>query len=363
MRWKTKTKGSVMLALALCLAGLAAVAAVGVDLGRMYITKGELQTFSDSAALAATLQLDGTTTGLSRARATALANTNEWNLSTTAISNATVAFGKEIDGAFEEAPSNAAGYRYVRVTAAVDLPLTFGMFFRQNGGGSPPLAFLTAAQTTSVRGTSGAGQIGLSALSEGLFPFSPLAHSTTGPHFGLIPGVQYTLRWASNPRRNQNVCSGDNVDAIITLAEAGGGSERGFIEDTSSSMIRAAIEGDQQTITRTIGEAVTMTGGAKQTMVDSIIARVRQDTDATSASYASYAAGAGNGRRIIAVPINTGYPLYQIVQIGAFLLLPPTEYTSGGNKPFCAEYVGSYVFGASHKGAAETGVYVARLIP
>ena len=40
---------------------------LAIDLGRMYIVKGETQTFVDSASLAATLELDGTADGLSRA--------------------------------------------------------------------------------------------------------------------------------------------------------------------------------------------------------------------------------------------------------------------------------------------------------
>jgi len=41
---------------------------LAVDLGRMYIVKGEAQTFADSAALAAVLELDSTSAGITRAR-------------------------------------------------------------------------------------------------------------------------------------------------------------------------------------------------------------------------------------------------------------------------------------------------------
>jgi hypothetical protein len=200
-------------------------------------------------------------------------------------------------------------------------------------------------------------------FSEGLFPFSPYWHAGSAPHFGLIPGQQYTLRWPSSPKMNQNLCAGDNDADTLALAAAAGGEERGYIEETSSSAIRAAIEGDTQTIVRQVGDSVNMTGGAKQTQLDALRARIAQDTDTSADSYAEYAAsGHGNGRRIVAVPINTGAPDYRIVQIGAFMLLPATSYDSGGNKPFCAEYVGSYVFAANHKGVEESGVYVARLL-
>src|SRR5688572_4796540 len=91
------------------------------------------------------------------------------------------------------------------------------------------------------------GRRGGSGLGEGLFPFSPFWHSNDAPHYGLVPGQQYTLRWAASPRVNQNTCAGDNSQAMIDLAESGGGAERGFIEETSSDNVRQAIIADYQT--------------------------------------------------------------------------------------------------------------------
>jgi hypothetical protein len=50
------------------------------------------------------------------------------------------------------------------------------------------------------------------------------------------------------------------------------------------------------------------------------------------------------------------------VQIGAFFLLRTQDYNQGGNKPFCAEYVGAWLQGGKHKAAADAGSYVARLV-
>jgi hypothetical protein len=106
-----------------------------------------------------------------------------------------------------------------------------------------------------------------------------------------------------------------------------------------------------------------MTGGAKQTQLDAMYQRVGQDTDATSMTYVDYVDnGLGNGRRLVACPINTGYPNYEILSIGAFFLLPASEYSRGGGEPFCAEYVGPYVQGATHKGGGSAGGFVARLV-
>jgi hypothetical protein len=190
----------------------------------------------------------------------------------------------------------------------------------------------------SVAADSRSGQEPKDTFKEGLLPFSPLAHNMVEPHFGLQVGTQYTLRWASNPRINSgNTCSGDRLQSMIDLAQAGGGEERGYIEQTSASIIRDSIIFNHQSVTRTIGDSVNMTGGAKQTILDALIERVNQDSDTSSADFASYLdRGLGNGRRLVGVPINTGYPTYRIVQIGAFLLPRANEFTQGGNKPICA---------------------------
>lgn len=93
--------------------------------------------------------------------------------------------------------------------------------------------------------------------------------------------------------------------------------------------------------------------------MQSIVNRVNQDSDTSAESYADYT---GNGRRLVGVLINDGYPTYKVVQIGAFLLLPVSEYDAGGNNPFCAEYVGAWLKGGAHKAVPPSGAHVARLI-
>ena len=108
---------------------------------------------------------------------------------------------------------------------------------------------------------------------------------------------------------------------------------------------------------------VTMTGGNKQTQRDSLINRVNQDTDNTSATFAEYqASDTGNGRRLVGVPITTWFPEYRVIGFAAFFRLLPSEYPQSGNKSFCAEYVGPYVQGSWHPGAGGPGAYVVRLV-
>ncbi|MBI1895396.1 MAG: Tad domain-containing protein [Acidobacteria bacterium] len=356
---RPRQKGFTLLTTAMCLIAMIGMAGVAVDISRMFIAKNESQTYADSAALAAALELDGTQEGFTRARSRVSANPNGWDFATRNFSGSAVEFAKTETGPWQAAPENAKGYKCARVIANVPVPLLFIPVITGTGQG----AFLMIAMTADVRADSAAGQVVKTSFREGIFPFSPFAHDTAGPHFGLEPGQVYTLRWASKPRLNQNVCAGDNSQQMISLAEAGGGEERGYIEETSSDVIRSAIEGDYQSVVREIGEPVNMTGGAKQTQLSSMINRINQDTDATSAAYADYTAlNTGNGRRIVVVPINLGHPQYTIVQYAAFFLLPVSEYSAGGNSPFCAEYIGAWVQGSSHKGGDESGAYVVRLV-
>jgi hypothetical protein len=366
MRRRNREHGFAVLTLLVCLTTLLGVAGLVVDVARMYIAKNEAQTYADSASLAATLELDGSWEGLDRARAQASLNTNRWNFATTAFTGSQTFFAKSETGPWDTSVSDPRGYRYARVIASAPVPLTFLSMFAEGGqiGPGGPVAFLQLMpRYVNVRGDSAAGQEPKDRFSEGLFPFSPLAHHQTGPHFGLQLGQKYTLRWSANPRLNANVCPGDNKESILTLAEAGGGSERGFIEESSADNIRAAIEQDYQTVWRGIGDQVHMTGGAKQTQLSSLLNRINQDTDTTSDDFAEYLANKrGNGRRLVGAPVNTGYPNYRVVQIGAFLLLPGSEYDNGGNRPFCAEYVGAWVQGSRSRGVDESGAFIARLV-
>ena len=344
------------------IASIALIGSVGlaVDLGRMYITKGESQTFADSAALAAVLELDATAAGFDRARLAVTSNPNRNAFGTSAFSGTTVEFATDAAGPWLTNPGSAAGYAYARVYATVTVPLYF-------------LSFAVNKTQTNVVAAAVAGQVAKTTFSEGLFPFSPYAHQpNSAPDFGLITGKQYTLRWPSNPKigngNGANVCAGDNSQNILNVAQAAGGSERGFIEATSASVIEQTIVDDYQSVLRTVGDLVSMSGGAKQSQLTSLYRRINQDSDTISSTYANYT---GNGRRIIAAPINDGgTPLglnNRIVGIGAFMLVPTGQYGNGGGQAWCAEYIGCWLQGSSHRcavagGSNASGAYVPRLI-
>src|ERR1700693_5700592 len=92
-------KGFVLIVTCIVLAILLALAGLGIDIGRMYVVRSELQAFSDAAALNAALQLDGTDAGLARARraASALAtgpHAMKWDLGSQPITDITSSFLK-----------------------------------------------------------------------------------------------------------------------------------------------------------------------------------------------------------------------------------------------------------------------------
>lgn len=329
---------------------LVGMVGLAVDVGRLYIVRNEMQAYVDTAAMSAALELDGTTTGFARARDRVASNANRWNMGTSVFGNTATEFSRSQTGPWETSPVSGADYVFVRVRTTVAAPVYFTQMIAP--GNSRTVAALAIA-----------GQISRTRFREGLFPFSPLAHNSAPPDFGLTRGVHYTLRWPSSPKVGHNVCPGDDHESFVALATAGGGEERGFIEESSAANIRAAIVDNYQTIVREIGDTVIMTGGAKQTQLDSLIERIYQDTDSTSATFSEYTSrNAGNGRRVVVTPINSYHPDYILLGYGAFFLLPPSDYSAGGNHSFCAEYIGSYVQGSSHTGGGQAGAFVVRLV-
>jgi Putative Flp pilus-assembly TadE/G-like len=366
--------------------GLISMLGFAVDIGRMYINKNESQTYVDSTAIQAALELDGTLEGITRAQGALATNPNRWNFGTAAFVNPTIQFATSVNGPFVSNPATGTDYKFVTVLAGVNVPIYF-------------LRIVSAIGNSTVitaRGTAGQGAV--NTFREGTFPFSPLAHNNgDAANFGLVRGGIYTMRWSANPqlpngngaKKNNaasgaidgkpvfanNACYGDAVDTYLApsqtdqytntffvQAQAGGGSERGYISDTSAAIIRKAIVEDYQTAPLSVGDTVNMTGGAKNTEADALDERVAQDTDHTSQRFSQYVAnGTGNGRRIVLLPINTYNPNYTLLGFRAFFLLTDGFYDGGGNDPFCAEYIGPYTRGGSHAGAGNPGAYVVRL--
>lgn len=377
MQSRSKDKGYVLIGTCLGLVVMTGVAGIAVDLGRLYIARTELQSFADSAAISATLQLDGTTAGILRAQAavtnTAIGpNPMKWDMATKTVSSYSVVFAQGMSNSpntvdtttWSANPANPSNYRFSKVTAGVTVPLTFmQVFYAMMNQGS------VNSQNVNVVGT--AGQELLQTVPEGLLPFSPIAPdvANTNGHYGFTAGVQYTMRYPPPGQQNAaNVCAGDAAGTYWSNLPS---SDRGYWGSTSAAALRGEIIYDQQTAPITIGGPVPMVGGQKTTEGSALDQRVSEDSDPTSLTYAQYMlAGTGNYRRIVALPINNGYlgngnaGNFTAIAIGAFFLLPQGTYSAAGVGSYCAEYIGPFVQGSAYAGggAATPSGFLVRLV-
>ena len=380
-----------------------ALCAMCVDMGRVYIAKNELQTYADAATLAANAELDGTDEGIDRARQAGLTWPNKWNFGMEDVPTPTVYFAKYAIGPWEQYPADPAGVQFAQVVVAGPVPLYFAPVFElfepadavvQGGttaaaqlAGGGPMAFLQNAQYREavVVGRAGAGQIRQTRFAQGLFPYSPNAHtapshpatinSLTGDEdpFNFEVGSRYTFRWPPPGHVGDPAtwCEGDrHMSADFPMAN---GSERGFIDigdngstgSNGSAFIRQAILNGTQSRVMRVGEPIINVPGQRETEVRAVKERIAYDTDSVSGTYAEYLVrGTGSGRRLVYMPVNNPYSGDLVVEFATFFLPPASEVCgAGNNRPCCAEYVGVGLIGSDRHGAAEeVGVSYSRLI-
>ncbi|MBV9768023.1 MAG: hypothetical protein JOZ32_00495 [Bryobacterales bacterium] len=153
-------QGFVLIVTSIALTLLLALAGLGIDIGRMYVIRAELQSFTDAAALSAALELNGTDAGLARARAGAARWTTgpgamRWNMGTEPITNVTTSFAQGAgspdgetpnDQSWRERPAEGAGYRFVRVVASEPAPVIFLRLFQPLGISSTAVAAASVAE-------------------------------------------------------------------------------------------------------------------------------------------------------------------------------------------------------------------------
>jgi Flp pilus assembly protein TadG len=121
-----------------------AVIGLAFDLGRIYIVRNEAQVFTDAAALAAAVKLDGTRAGIKRAQEAVARVPIRWNLGTKEFRDVVVEFSQ--DGSkWEKDPRDAASIKLARVTAPNNsVEITF---LRAVGG---PGAFTVPAHSVAA---------------------------------------------------------------------------------------------------------------------------------------------------------------------------------------------------------------------
>ena len=127
-------RGFVLIVTSIALVILMAVAGLGIDLGRMYLIKSELQAFADSAALTAAIRMDGTDQGIENARKApaelaAGPNAMMWDMGTKPITEITTSFATGETGpdatAWQADPKGSGDLRFVRVVVTAQAPVIF----------------------------------------------------------------------------------------------------------------------------------------------------------------------------------------------------------------------------------------------
>jgi len=134
---------------------LLGLAGLSIDIGRMYVIRAELQSFTDAAALSAAVELDGTDGGLARARTGAARFANgphamRWDMGTQAITNIATSFSID-QTSWQEKPRQSSDCRFVRVAASVPAPVIFLRIFQPLSSATVAAASVATKTAQSVR--------------------------------------------------------------------------------------------------------------------------------------------------------------------------------------------------------------------
>lgn len=326
-------RGFALLMMGVCLIILMGMLGLAFDLGRGFVVKNEAQSFTDAAALAAALQLNGTAAGITKAMNAVSSSTNKWQFNTKTFLLVTTEFSTDKVN-WSAAPASATNVKYARVTAPAN---SLTMYF---------ISMTGTASSLNIRARSMAGSELPNTFGQGVFPFAPIAHNPNPPNFGYSFGDELTLLWPSSigsngPVKMNNLCAADQNAAALQAVAAGTNSDRGYVQDTSASAIASSIEDDHMDYTVALGMAVSRSGGMKSSSVtQSLAARVAQDSSPTVSDYTSYISGHDSGplRRVVIVPIiadATGATVVGFVK----LFLPPSQ-PHNPNDSKCAIYIG-----------------------
>ena len=359
-RYRKGERGFVLVLMAGAAVVLFGCLGLAVDVGRMYIAKNEAQGYADAAALAGALKLDGTSAGVTAARTAATGIADKWNFMTSSFSGTIVEVATSTAGPWTNAtspPSPATNYTCLRVTASAPVAMYFVPVVTAFAGGG-------ASTSNTVNAVAVAGQVAQTTFNLGAFPFSPIAFDgptggsqTAATNWGFVVGQQYTIRYAAN---GNSECAGDAADTNHIKI----GSARGFWGDNSAAVISEQVQGNAQEASVTVGAVLPGVGGAKTTVSSDIAARVDQDLNTSTDSYATYMAGAHNGRRVVTMPIQSEVD-GTVLGFGTFFLMDDGAYGHTGNSDWCAIFVGgaSVTDNGGGAGASSTaGAYQVKLV-
>jgi Flp pilus assembly protein TadG len=362
-----------------------------IDLGRMYLIRGELKTAANAMALAAAQRLTGTEASLETAGSAArlvIANSdgfgNKYNFggivigegtgTLTSVVNEPAYFETRAAAVVGEGPGgDAAGVtaRHVRVNLVADAPLVFWSFLSLGQSRKTPIAAQAVAGMSAPMCTA----CGIEPI--GVAPLDP--EDTT--HFGFVPDQQYTLGYQCNGNPTPAGLAGTRRIPYILLNRLN--DEATLFPDEAAQAYRMGASGlppntNQARACFTVNASETVwvnglpapcgqnrlpaaasyftcglanrfdlvPGAACEGIpeVQTIASAYLPDTDLNVLD--SYTAYTGTGRRVITIPIvdviAQGGGTMQVLGFRQFLLQPNVS-PQDTNGRFLVTYIGSVV--------------------
>lgn len=370
-----------------------------VDLGRLYLIRGELNQAASAMALAAAQKLNGTSAalGVANMAATSTLDTNQYNFGSVAIGQGTallsslapdvaffaaVADAKAAVGMPGSSTADGTTARHVTVNMAADAPLLFWS-----------LLSLGQSRKTSIAAAAVAGVSAPVCTACGIEPFAiqRADSSDSDPvDFGFVPGTIYTFGYTCAPGAPTLLAAGGTTARINYLLINRYDATSPLVEDqqlfrigaqgllTSTTMAgwACSIIGSTETVwtdgtvtaspeacaaatpiapvldamcgLSTRLTSTTPTACANVTDVATLATAYAPDTDVNYYLASGYSSYTGDNRRLITVPVvetlSATAPM-TVVGFRQFLIEPNTDATlpnfADGDGRFAAMYLDS----------------------
>jgi hypothetical protein len=348
-----------------------------VDLGRLYLVRGELNTAANAMALAAAQRLIGTDASSEAATATAQLAVNRYDFGGVVIgegSPAPEALFYENASAVTETSGSTA--RYVRIDITAEAPLIFWSFLslgqsrrtpiaaRALAGMSAPLCTACGIEPVAVQAVDASDTTDFGFIRNNRYTFGFFC--TGNPQPGGLGGAPQRIQYLLLNRLNDEaVLFPDESSQLFRIGASGlppnsNPARACFIVNASEPQwVNAAplacnMNRVPEIVTNfacgvaTRFDAALQTGCTTIPEVDTIASAYTADTDVTNLD--DYAAYTGNLRRIITVPVvETLVPGGSMTILGfrQFLVQPNlndvTTSANDTNARFVASYIGSVV--------------------
>ncbi len=382
-------RGSMTVQLAIILVPvLFGLMAFAIDLGRLYLIRGELNQAASAMAMAAAAQLNGTAAATGSAAAAANALINSYNFGSVVVgqgngflNSATPTltfFAARADAVSGGAPVDGTMPQYVSVSLTADAPLTFGGLF------SSLLSHTTSVAAFAVAGLSAPL---CTACDIDVFAVAPISGGVA-PDFGFVAGDLYTFYFDCTGAPTPAVLASTDSTAVPYVLINAYNTSSSELEDqqlfqtgaqgllpspySSISLSCVAVNQAETLWGSTSGTTVspgTCASGANASVEDALCglsARLTStlatfctnnndlatvstqytpDTDTTFYTAGNYASYMGNNLRILTLPIVDGLSTLNVQCFRQFLL-EPDDATGDANNPadangrFIAMYLG-----------------------